>query len=190
MFGLPLSWIIAGAGIAALAGYIGLLKLKAKLANKRAVIATQERDNARVEQRTTQTAQDAEHAYQAAHDTALQDTTPKREQKADKDVGSGGSGGPDQSATANKLNSLFPVLLLCLVLVGCASPATLVASNPAAQVVIPAADSLEPVTFFVRDGNYCLDDAAAAALGRNVKKLKARTAGLEAALRSLGAEVK
>lgn len=82
------------------------------------------------------------------------------------------------------------MLLLCLVLVGCASPATLVASNPAAQVVIPAADSLEPVTFFVRDGNYCLDDAAAAALGRNVKKLKARTAGLEAALRSLGAEVK
>jgi len=202
MFGLPLSWILIAAGIAALAAYIGILKLKAARAEKRAAAAAQERDNARIMQHTTKQAQDAEHAYQDASAAVLNTTESKKggagqgEREPAADSPSSASG-PDQGHLdrLKQVNKMFPAMLLVLLLSACATvPPAVVASNPAAQVVIPAAPANVPVHFFEVTGEsgaaYCLDDDNAAALHQNILQLKARIAGLEAALRSLGVTVK
>lgn len=186
MFGLPLSWMLALFAVVALAGYIGLLKLKARHAEKRAAVATQERDNARVEQHITSMAQGVEHAFQDAHDAELNSSHGSGENHPDGESHSGAS-------THERLNKMFSIMLLCLLMVGCSwMPDQLVMSNPAEKVSIPATQRLEPVRFTQIEGtdHSCVDNENGRALVDNIQKLKARIAGLEAALRSLGAEVK
>ena len=179
MMGMPISWIIISALIAGVGGYITYLKWRRSRAEARVAAVTQERDNAIVEQATIQTAQDAEHAYQQAHDDVIHSSREENQ----------GDESRPASSMLDKLNSTAPLLLLCLVLVGCASsPPRVVVSNPAAKVIIPAPTPLEHYEFQERQGYYCLDQNNAAAWLSNHKKRTARIKGLESMLKALGAK--
>jgi len=161
--------------VACIGGYITYLKWQRSRAEARASAAAQERDNAIVELATTQTAQDAEHAYQQAHDDVMHHDSDKS----------------SSASMLDKLNSTSPLLLMFVLLLGgCATSARVITSNPANQVIIPASGPLAHYEFQIKQGDYCLDHNNAAIFLNDFNKRTARIKGLEAALRELGATVK
>lgn len=168
---LPLSWIIGGGLVAAIAAYIAYLKWQRSRAEHKAKEALQQRDNAVIEQHATQTAQDAEHAYQEAHDEVMH---------------------KDESTQSRleRLNNIAPMLLFLVMIAGCAPVTKNIEVNPAEQMVIGAIDPLESYPWIEVGDLFCLDSNGADALLANHKKRTAHTSGLEAALRKLGATVK
>ena len=169
MYGVPLSWVIALAAIGAVVSYIFYLKWQRGIAERKADKAVVQRDNAVVEQHATETALDAQQAYQEAHDAEL--TKDK---------------GRPAKSTLEKLNGLSP-LLLCLLMLGCASEPKSIEVNPASKLVLPSMAPLESWRFVGMDnGFYCLDQANADAFIRNQHKRRAHTKGLEAMLLKLG----
>jgi len=171
MINIPASWLLIGGLMLAVVSYILYVQWQRKRAEKKAAQAIAQRDNARVEQHATAIAQDAEHAYQQASDEVLHQAKSSK-----------------TKSMLDKLNNLSP-LLLCLLIVGCASEPKIVEINPVKQVVLPSMQPLESWRFIGIDGGYyCLDNNNADAFYRNYQKRSAHIKGLEAMLFKLGAQ--
>ncbi|MDQ7003241.1 MAG: hypothetical protein Q9N02_11265 [Ghiorsea sp.] len=173
MMGLPLSWTIALAALGAVVSYVVYLKWQRGIAERKAEKAVAQRDNARVKQHVTQAAQEVEHAYQQAHDDIIS------KPQADK-----------PKSLLERLNNTLPIALLLLMFAGCTPQIKTVYVNPAKEVVIPADAPLEHYAFVQLGDMYCMDTPNSEAFLRNIIKIKARIAGLEAVLRELGATIK
>lgn len=178
MMGIPISWVLGLVTIGSIASYILYLKWQRDRAERKAKQAIQERNNAVVEQHATETALDAQDAYQQAYDKA---SSEERRDESQRDEAR-------PKSLLQKMNNLSP-LLLCLLMMGCSSTPKVIEVNPAEKVVIPSAAHLEHWQFTEsQPGAYCMDTRNAEMLYRNLTKRKARTAGLEAMLLKLGAK--